>query len=69
MDNLNELNLEGRQKLRNLFEKYEDLKKMNSIHSANLDIQDVKLSMGKNIQGMLSNLDNLNVIVRINNRL
>ena len=42
---------------------------MNSIHSANLDIQDVKLSMGKNIQGMLSNLDNLTVIVRINNRL
>ena len=56
-----ELTQESSQLLRNLFEKYEDLKKQNSIHSANIEIQDVKLVMGKNIQGMLSNLDSLNV--------
>jgi hypothetical protein len=61
LDSSGELSIEGKNRLKKQFEQNEDLKKVNSIHVANLEIQDVKLTMGKNIKTMLANIDDLNV--------
>jgi len=61
MDSSGRLSSEGNRRLKDLFEKNEDLKRINSIHSANLEIQEVKSTMGKNIQGMLTNINDLSV--------
>jgi len=54
------LSLEGKKKLKSLYEKYEDLKNLNSIIAANLEIETVKKNMGNSIKGMMNNIDQLN---------
>jgi hypothetical protein len=61
LDSSGRLSAEGNKRLKGLFEKNEDMKKVNSIHAANLEIQEVKSTMGKNIQGMLTNINDLSV--------
>ena len=61
VDDKGELNSEGKAKLRKLFDKFEDIKNMNSIIAANLEIEGVKNQMKTNIKGMMSNIGDLNV--------
>ena len=61
VDERGEINSDGKFKLKALFEKYEDVKNMNSIIAANLEIDGVRTQMKNNIKGMMNNLNSLNV--------
>ena len=61
VDEDGEINSTGKSKLKTLFDKYEDVKNMNSIIAANLEIDGVRTQMKNNIKGMMNNLTSLNV--------
>ena len=48
------------EKLKTYFKKYEDPRNVNNVMKANLEIEGVRLEMGKNIQNMVNNVGNLN---------
>ena len=61
LDEKGEINFEGKALLKKLFDKYEDIKNMNSVIAANLEIEGVKNQMKNNIKGMMKNVNDLNV--------
>ena len=61
VDEEGEINSTGKSKLKTLFDKYEDVKNLNSIIAANLEIDGVRTQMKNNIKGMMNNLTSLNV--------
>jgi hypothetical protein len=52
-----ELNSAGKQSLKNVVEKYQDINNLSNISRLESDVRDIKLEMNQNIKNMVSNVD------------
>jgi hypothetical protein len=52
-----ELNANGRKALKNLIDKYQDLKSLSNIANIQSDVNEIKLEMNANIKNMMGNID------------
>jgi hypothetical protein len=60
VDEKGELNFIARDKLKEMFFRYQDSNNINPIALANLEIEGVKITMKNNIHSMINNVDELN---------
>ena len=54
-----ELNSSGKQMLKVLIDKYQDLKNVNKIQAINDDVESIKTDMSLNIKNMVTNISNV----------